>query len=200
VRQKLGWFGAVALGAAAAVLAARQGTHRAVAREPFPAQAAKTPKIEPGEVTAGELASFLGITVRTFRYSGGRVRVWYEVEKDGETTRHPRDGVRDPNDDPKAESGKILLWVKPGTISLRLHSGIAQGGYSQGLPTDALWWGWKSYSTTEQSKSAPVTPAEGEEVTLLNYEVREGPSDTKPPGEAKQIILRLKAKFGDDGK
>jgi hypothetical protein len=200
------WFvGIAALGAALAA-SALHTPPRAAAPEPaqdvggqVKKDAPLNPLLEPAELTARELAEHLGISVWTFHYSGGRVRCWLEIDEDGKTTIHPVGGVQDPNrDNPKAREGKILLWVKRGAISLRVHSGASSGGFGMGLPQDALWWGWKSYSTLSNAPNPRVTPGHDREATLVNYVVTESKDDAKTPGAPRQIALRLKAAFSED--
>jgi hypothetical protein len=159
------------------------------------------PRLEKSNLEAEELADFLGIDAWTFRYSGGRVRCWLEIQEGGRTAVEPVDGVQDPNrGNADAEQGKILLWIRRGEIRLRVHSGASKGGYFKSLAEDALWWGWKSSSGQEHilpvragEKGVQVKP--GEEVTLLRLMRQEVRDRAHESASARKVTILLKAIF-----
>jgi hypothetical protein len=155
--------------------------------------------VEPSKLEAQELADILGITVWTFRYSGGRVRCWLEIDENGKKTKEPPDGVQDPNKgNVKAKEGKILLWWRRGELALRTQSGASNGGYVKGLPQDALWWGWKGWSGSTQTFSPPMARGPGSEITLLRYEAVEIPQEAKDPKQRRKVTIVLKALFPEE--
>jgi hypothetical protein len=156
-------------------------------------------RLGPSELEAQELAEHLGLSVWTFDYSGGRVRTWLEIDEDGKTTTFPdRGGVQDPNQhNEAAKRGRILFWMEPGKLTLRIHSGASSGGASKGLPTDALWWGWKGYNTSSSSYKfeTTATARPGKTLTLLDFQAREDKESAKDPNKPRTIKLRLQAEF-----
>ena len=155
-------------------------------------------RIEPAELDAEQLARILQIETWTFRYSGGRVRCWLEIEEEGKKTIEPPGGaVQDPNvGNEKAEEGKILLWWKRGELALRTRSGVSEGGYIKGLPEDALWWGWKGVDRTAWHRiEEPIVPDSGKETVLLHYEATERKRDAQDPDNPRKITVTLKAEF-----
>jgi len=170
---------------------------------PPPVQASE-PRIEPAQLDAEQLAGILQIQAWTFRYSGGRVRCWLEIEEEGKKTIEPPSGaVQDPNvGNEKAEEGKILLWWKRGELALRIQSGVSEGGYIKGLPEDALWRGWKGVDRTSwHGMREPIVPDLDEEIILLHYEATERKRDAQDPDNPRKITITLKAEFPkeDDG-
>jgi hypothetical protein len=171
-------------------------------RQPIASQAASrqdSPHLEAGKLDAQELAEILGISIWTFRYSGGRVRCWLEINENGVTSKEPPSGVQDPNKgNAKAKEGKIVLWWRQGQLGLRINSGTASSPYSKTLPNDALWWGWKSSFGRTNLASAPAATKPGEEITLLRHEAEEFKGTAKDPKAPRKVVIVLKAKFPEE--
>jgi hypothetical protein len=168
-------------------------------RQPISSQAASqqdSPHLDADKLDGQDLADILAISAWTFRYSGGRVRCWLEIDENGVKTKEPPDGVQDLNKgDSKAKAGKIVLWWRQGELGLRINSGTSSNPYSKTLSKDALWWGWKSSSGNTSVASAPAAPKPGEEITLLRHEAQEfkdNAKDAKPP---RKVVIVLKAQF-----
>jgi hypothetical protein len=154
-------------------------------------------RLERAKLDADELAEILQISVYKFRYSGGPLHCWLEIEEDGKknsdvSARDIRKGKEATND------GTILLWWRRGEIRLGLRSDGFSSSYLKGLPQEALWFGWKSAGSTGYTVQTSLTPSVGKTSTLLSYEFVEGKSDAKNPKAPRKITVALKAKFGDD--
>ncbi len=139
-------------------------------------------------IDADELADFLGITIWAFAYDGGAPRCWVEVIEEGQkTVSQPK--ILDVKANPQATDGaggKILLFLRPGNVELRINSAVSRGGAGIGLPQDALWWGWKGSSGSSTRLERPVALKAGQEVTLLRHEMEEAEGDGQGPEEAAQ--------------
>ena len=161
--------------------------------------AAQPPKEAPtfanAAIDADELADFLGITIWAFAYDGGAPRCWVEVIEEGQKT------VSQPKIlDVKASSqagdgagGKILLFLRPGNVELRINSSVSRGGAGISLSQDALWWGWKASSGSSTRLERPVALKPGQEVTLLRHDMEEAKETAKDPKKPRKLRLLLKA-------
>jgi hypothetical protein len=157
------------------------------------------PRLEPSKLEAQELADILGISVWTFRYSGGRVRCWLEIDENGNKTKKPPDGVQDPNKgNVGAKEGKILLWWRREQLALRVQSRASAGNYVEGLAHDSLWWGWKTWSGSVSVLSTAGSRKPGSEITLLRYEAVEIPEKAKDPKQPRKVTIVLKALFPEE--
>jgi hypothetical protein len=173
--------------------AAPESHHTSAVADPAPL------RLEPAKLDADELADFLGVSVWTFHYSGGRVRCWVEIEQNGKTTTFPPQGAQDPNrGNDKAKEGKILLWLRPGTLKLSINSGVSHGNFIEALPQDGLWWAWKASTGLIQGESGPFTPKTGVEITLLRYQVTERGPGSEVLKSPRTITIVLKAQFPEE--
>jgi hypothetical protein len=147
--------------------------------------------IRNGELTAEELADFLGVGAWVFEYEGGRPRCWLEIEEEGQKTVSQKlvIQVEEANKRPEARRGKVLFFLRRGDLQLRIHSGASRGGAGVALPADALWWGWPSFSGATTRLEKPAAPEPGEEVVLLRHETEEPGRDAKDP---RKVVLTLK--------
>ncbi len=147
-----------------------------------------------GELKAEELAEVLGIGAWVFEYEGGRPRCWLEVEEEGQKTVSKKEvlAVEESNKTPEGRRGKVLFFVRPGDLQVRIHSGVSRGGAGIAMPPDALWWGWKSFAGTTDRLERPAAPKPGEAVVLLRHETREGEADAKDPKKPRKVTLTLK--------
>ena len=118
-------------------------------------------------IEADELADFLGITTWAFTYDGGSPHCWVEMTEEGQATvSQPRIlEVKTTQAGAAAASGKILLFLNPGNIQLRVNSKVSRGGAGIGLPQDALWWGWKAYNGSSSRLQRPVALKQGHEIS-----------------------------------
>ena len=150
--------------------------------------------IRNGELTADDLAEFLGVGAWVFEYEGGRPRCWLEIEEEGQKTVSKKEvlAVEESNRRPEAYRGKILFFLRPADAQLRIHSGASRGGAGMSLPADALWWGWKSFSGSTTRLEKPAAPKPGEAVVLLRHETQEGADDAKDPKHPRKVVLTLK--------
>ena len=157
----------------------------------FAQEAAPAPAIRNGELTAEELADFLGVGAWVFEYEGGRPRCWLEVEEVGQkTVSKPKVlEVAEPNERPEAHRGKVLFFLRRGDIQLRIHSGASRGGSGIALPPEALWWGWPAFSGSTTRLERPAAPKPGDEVVLLRYESEEAVQGVEKP---RKVVLTLK--------
>ena len=161
--------------------------------------AAQPPKEGPtfanAAIDADELADFLGITIWAFAYDGGTPRCWVEVIEEGQkTVSQPK--ILDVKANLQAtdgEGGKILLFLRPGNVELRINSPASRGGAGIGLSRDALWWGWKASSGSTTRLERPVALKAGQEVTLLRHEMEEAKDTAKNPKKPRKVSLLLKA-------
>ncbi|WP_165249619.1 hypothetical protein [Paludisphaera soli] len=153
--------------------------------------------IRNGELTAEELADFLGVGSWVFEYEGGRPRCWLEVEEAGQKTVSQKRvmQVEESNKGPEARRGKVLFFLRRGDLQLRINSGASRGGAGVALPADALWWGWPSFSGSTTRLEKPAAPRPGEEVVLLRHETEEPRQDGKDP---RKVVLTLKMTVEDE--
>jgi hypothetical protein len=148
-----------------------------------------------GVVEAEELADFLGITIWAFVYDGGAPRCWVEVIEEGQkTVSQPKIlDTKASAQGPDGPGGKILLFLRPGNIELRINSAVSRGGAGIGLAQDALWWGWKGSSGSSTRLQRPVALKPGQEVTLLRHDMEEAKETAKDPKKPRRVRLLLKA-------
>ena len=146
-------------------------------------------------IEADELADFLGITTWAFTYDGGSPHCWVEMTEEGQATvSQPRIlEVKTTQAGAAAASGKILLFLNPGNIQLRVNSKVSRGGAGIGLPQDALWWGWKAYNGSSSRLQRPVALKQGHEITLLRYDVEEPKNAAKEPKHPRKVHMVVKA-------
>jgi hypothetical protein len=173
-------------------------TH-AQTRSPVPpAQIAET--FMNATVDADELADFLGISVWAFAYDGESPRCWVEVTEEGQkTVSQPKIIDVPARQGPNAGGGgKILLFLKPGTIELRRNSRVAREGGGVGLAPDALWWGWKGGGGSTTRLERPVALKAGQEITLLSHEMQEVKDFAKDPKNPRKVRLVLKAAVANE--
>ncbi len=167
------------------------GTPQTTAAEPPPAGLTFTN----AAIDADELADFLGITIWAFAYDGGAPRCWVEVFEEGQkTVTQPR--ILDVKASPQTRDGvggKILLFLRPGNVELRINSSVARGGAGIDLSRDALWWGWKGRSGSTTRLERPVALKPGQEITLLRHDMGEAKETAADPSKPRKVRLLLKA-------
>ncbi|MDG3004103.1 hypothetical protein [Paludisphaera mucosa] len=161
----------------------------ALAEEPRPAGTVRS-----SSLSAEDLADFLGIGAWVFEYEGGRPKCWLEAEEVGQKTVSKKEIllVKEANKTPGADRGKILFFLRPSDLQLRIHSEASRGGSGIALPPDALWWGWKAFAGSTTRIEKPVAPKPGEDVVLLRYETQELEADAKDPKHPRKVVLTLK--------
>ncbi len=162
---------------------------------------ASTTVIEQQRIDAETLASILGVHVWSFRFSGGPVRCWLEVEEVGQDTmpkRMPEGGefVTSNND-----NGEIrFVWQGSrstgGSLDLNCNPG---GGYGFALHNKAFVFDWKtrrSHGLTPTGQIRSIEASEGEELVLMTYKASEitSANDTTEP---REVTLTLKAIIGE---
>jgi hypothetical protein len=148
---------------------------------------------------ADELAEFLGITAWAFSYEGNPPRCWVEVAEEGQKTVSQRKilDVHEVNGGKEADHGKILFFLRPGNLELRLNSGVSHGGAGITLRQDALWWGWKATQGSSTRLQRPLSAKSGQEVTLLRYDMEEAKESAKDPKSPRKVRLLLKATMAE---
>jgi len=156
-------------------------------------EAAKS--VRNGELSAEELADFLGVGVWVFEYDGGRPRCRLEIEEEGQQTVSKKEVlvVEEPADAPDAGKGpgKILFFLRPADIQVRINSATTRGGSGLALPADALWWGWSGFSGSTTRLEKPIDPKPGEDVVLLRYETQEAKEGAEDPEHLRKVVLTL---------
>ncbi len=157
--------------------------------------AVEGPTLANATIDTDELADFLGIKTWAFSFDGGSPHCWVEVTEEGQTTvsRPKILELRTSQADAAADSGKILLFLRPGDIQLRVNARVSRGGAGLNLPPTALWWGWKAYSGSATRLERPVALKEGHEITLLRYSVEEPKDVAKDPNHPRKVSLVVKA-------
>ncbi len=163
---------------------------------------ASTTVIEQQKIDAETLASILGVHVWSFKFSGGPVRCWLEVEEVGQDTtpkRMPEGGefVTSQND-----NGEIrFVWQgnrsTGGSLDLSCNPG---GGYGFALHNKAFvfdWNTWRSHGLTPTGQIRSIEASEGEELVLMTYKASEitSANDTTKP---REVTLTLKAIVGEN--
>jgi hypothetical protein len=150
-------------------------------------------------VETEELAEFLGITAWAFRFEGNPPRCWVEViEENQKTVSQPKVlDVKEPNTGKEASQGKILLFLRPGNLELRLNSGAAHGGAGIALRQDALWWGWKATQGASTRLQRPIAVKPGQEVTLLRYDMEEPREAARDSRKPRRVSILLKATMAE---
>ena len=160
------------------------------------------PQIQQAELDTEQLANILQssqISAWTFKYSGGPIRCWLEIEESGQKTmpaRIPEEGFVEERAKPQKDEGKILLWWKRGlpdsgtTIELE----VADSGCSLGPDRFVFEWDSLTGVSTTVHGSPRLKP--GQEVVLMTYEAKEDPdkAKAKEPGKPRIVKLLLKAK------
>ncbi|MFO0890200.1 MAG: hypothetical protein U0790_13805 [Isosphaeraceae bacterium] len=185
----------------ACVLLAVAALGLGLARSGGPALAAQSAKpstiLANAPLEAGELADFLGISSWAFAYEGGVPECWLEVQEEGQQTVKNAKllGIKEPNQSREAMRGKILLFLRPGNLELRINSGASSGGAGVTLPPDALWWAWKGRAGSSQRLERPVAPKPGQDVTLMNITMDEDKAVAKDPKKPRRVQLVLKARL-----
>jgi len=161
-------------------------------------------KIEPSQINATELAEELGVSAWSFNYSARLSNVWVEIIEGEKKTLLPPNlesltamNAR-MNAAQKARNrktnGRINLFIKRGSVRLRVSGTYSQGGIA-GFPDDGLWWGWKSINAVvPQRPSDELQMRPGDEITLLRYVV----TNNDVPNGAQKVEVLLKAVLADD--
>jgi hypothetical protein len=184
------------------ILSCQAQTATKPAPEPRPA-----PPSAPGqtfanaEVDAEELAEFLGITIWAFAYDGGAPRCWVEIHEDGQkTVSQPKVLEVRAGGPANGAGGKILLFLRPGNLELRLNSSVSRGGAGISLSREALWWGWKASTGSTTRLERPISLKPGQEVTLLRHDIEEAKETARDPKKPRKVQLLLKAVIEADKK
>jgi hypothetical protein len=158
------------------------------------------PRFSNARLEAEDLAEFLGIEVWAFSYEGPATRCWLEVTEVGQKTVNQTKilEVNTSGGGHDAWPGRVVLFMRPGDLQLRVKSEASSGGASVTLPGNALWWGWKSSHGKSMRLQRPVTLEPGKAVTLLHYEKEESGSITEQGTPHRKVKLEIKVETVKD--
>ena len=158
---------------------------------------ASVPSIEYQKLDAATLARILDVHIWEFKFSGGPVRCWVEIEEVGQETmprRFPEDeGIRSSDNE-----GEILFaWRRTPSRGGALI--LECGGHHRmsGLDSNAFLFGWKGMQSSGDfpvGRAWSVNPKAREEVVLMRYNARELRFGDAEP---REVTLTLKAILGE---
>jgi len=168
-------------------------------------------RIEKAELEPQELTKLGRLQAWTYKYTGGPVRCWMEIEEAGQQTMTygkslDKDAQSKHAREINHEEGKIVLVIRETGIDDMFEVALWYFGEREEscrpvwFLAKPLWFGWDSHTVLDQAplSGQPATPEKGKELTLYVWDRREvktaaGP-DASPP---REVILRLKAVFDE---